>query len=279
MSNLSRPGGRVAEQVTSDQELNLQEAISRYVRSLADGKPDVAAEVTRFGRWFGGERMMRSLRPADIERYGEETSKNPVDASRRLESVRGFLAYAKKQGITESNLATHLRLRRTGSGDSSGDAAASDRIEVSVEGLAALQGELSSLTSRRPEIAEELRLAMADKDFRENAPLDAAREKQAHLEARIRELEATLKRAVVIESSHESTGRARMGSKITLLQLDTNQEKQYVLVGPGEVNAGQGRISVQSPVGRAVLNRGAGEEVEVTVPAGVRRFRIEAVES
>jgi transcription elongation factor GreA len=269
----------VAEQAISDQDLSLQEAISRYVRSLADGKPDVAAEVTRFGRWFGGDRPMRSLRPADIERYGEETSKNPVDASRRLESVRGFLAYAKKQGITETNLATHLRLRRTGVGDAAGDAATSDRIEVSADGLTALQAELGTLIARRPEIADELRLAMADKDFRENAPLDAAREKQAHLEARIRELEATLKRAVVIESTQDSTGRARMGSRITLLQLDTNQQKQYVLVGPGEVNAGQGRISVQSPVGRAVLNRGPGEEVEVMVPAGLRRFRIEAVES
>ena len=261
------------------QDLTLQEALSRYLRSVGEGKTEIAAAVTGFGRWFGTDRLMRTLRPADIERYGEETSKNSMDAARRLEAVRGFLAYAKKQGITETNLALHLRLRRSGAIDNSGDVLSSDRIEVSPEGLAALQSELTTLQARRPEIAEELRMAMADKDFRENAPLDAAREKQAHLEARIRELEATLKRATVIESGPETSGRARMGSRIRLRRLDTGQEVSYTLVGPGEVNAGQGRISVQSPVGRAVLNRSAGDDVEVTAPAGVIRFRLESVDA
>lgn len=265
----------MAEQLTQD--MTLQQAIERYLRTAAEGKPDVAAEITRFSRWFSGDRQMRTLRPSDIERYGEETSKNPVDAQRRLESVRAFLAYAKKEGIVDTNLGLHLRLRRTGSIDTSAAEHASDRIEVSAEGMAALQHELAELTSRRPQMAEELRLAMADKDFRENAPLDAAREKQAHLEARIRELEGTLKRAVVVESAAD--GRARMGSRIRLRRLDTNAELNYTLVGPGEVNAGQGRISVQSPVGRAVVNCVPGDEVEVSAPAGVIRFRLEAVES
>jgi transcription elongation factor GreA len=266
----------VTEQVISDP--TVQEALSRYLRTL-DGKPDVAEAVTRFGRWFGGERTMRSLRPADIERFGEETSKNPVDAARRLEAVRAFLTYAKKQSFTDSNLATHLRLRRTGATDNTNDTLGSDRIEMTAEGYAALESELTALQARRPEIAEELRMAMADKDFRENAPLDAAREKQAHIEARIRELEAILKRAVLVESGPEASGRARMGSRVRLRDLKSGRELQYTLVGPGEVNAGQGRISVQSPVGRAVVNRAAGDEVEVTAPAGVLRFRLEAVES
>lgn len=265
----------MTEQLTED--LTLHEAYTRYVRSLGEGKPDVAAEVTRFARWFGGERAMRSLRPSDIERYGEETSKNPVDAARRLESVRGFLAYSKKQGITDTNLGSHLRLRRSGGSDSANDAAAGDRIEVTAEGLLAMQTELAQLHSRRPQMAEELRLAMADKDFRENAPLDAAREKQAHLEARIRELEATLKRAVVVDSGPEASGRARMGSTIRLKNLATGQEVVYTLVGPGEVDAGKRRISVQSPVGRAVVNRAAGDEIVVTAPAGEIRFRLEGV--
>ena len=267
----------MAEQVTT--EMTLHEALNRYLRSAGEGKPNVAAAIAHFGRWFSTDRPMRSLRPADIERYGEETSKSAGEAQRRLEAVRGFLAYARKEGITDTNLALHLRLRRTGAVDSGDAAAASDRIEVTPEGFAALQSELAELQSRRPQMAEELRLAMADKDFRENAPLDAAREKQAHLEARIRELEATLKRAVVVESAPDESGRARMGSRIRLRRLDTGAEVQYTLVGPGEVNAGQGRISVQSPVGRAVVNCSPGDEVEVTAPAGVIRFKLEAVES
>lgn len=264
---------------TAIQDINLQEAIRRYLDALGEGKAQDAFDVRHFGRWFQSNPAIGSLRPVDIERYGEEASKNPVDAQRRLESVRAFLAYAKKQGFTEMNLATHLRLRRTGTGGGTSDVLASDRIEVTAEGLTALQSELTTLVARRPEMAEELRVAMADKDFRENAPLDAAREKQAHLEARIRELEATLKRATVVDTGPEASGRARMGSRIRLRRLDNNQEVSYTLVGPGEVNAGQGRISIQSPVGRAVVNRIPGEEVEVTAPAGLIRFRLEAVES
>ena len=268
------------------QDITLQQALNKYLHSLGEGKPDVAADVKRFVRWFDtwsstDSMLMRKLRPADIERFGEEASKNPVDASRRLESVRGFLAYSKKQGFTESNLATHLRLRRTGMSDSSGDQLASDRIEVTSEGLAALKAELATLLSRRPEIAEELKTAMADKDFRENAPLDAAREKQAHLEARIRELEATLKRAVVVETGPEASGRARMGSRVHLRDLASGQEVAYLLVGPGETGSGSAErpISVQSPVGKAVVNGAPGDEVEVETPGGKRRFRIESVES
>jgi transcription elongation factor GreA len=258
--------------------ITLQEAINHYLRSTRDGK-NIAPAIAHFARWFGSDRTLRSLRPADIERYGEETSKSSGEAPRRLEAVRAFLAYAKKEGYTDTNLALHLRLRRTGPADTGGDALAADRIEVSPEGLSVLQTELNELLSRRPEMAEELRLAMADKDFRENAPLDAAREKQAHLEARIRELEAILKRAVVIETATDAGGRARMGSRIRLRRLDNGQEIEYTLVGPGEVDARQRRISVQSPVGRAVVNCSPGDEVEVTAPAGVIRFRLEAVET
>ena len=266
----------MAEHANTD--LNVQEALNRYVRTSKEGGGNAQA-IQHFVRWFGADRVVRTLRPADIERYGEETSKSAGEAPRRLEAVRGFLAYAKKEGLTDTNLALHLRLRRTGAVDNTADHAASDRIELTAEGLNVLQTELAELVARRPEIAEELRAAMADKDFRENAPLDAAREKQAHLEARIRELEAILKRAVVVETTADAGGRARMGSRVRLRRLDNNQEVEYTLVGPGEVDPRQRRISVQSPVGRAVVNCAPGDELEVVAPAGVMRFRLEAVES
>lgn len=264
------------EQMTAT--TTLQEAVTHYLQSARDKKPDAQA-IAHFVRWFGPDRSVRSLQPADIERYGEEASKSSGEAQRRLESVRAFLTFAKKDGMTDTPLALHLRLRRSGTVDAATEGRDADRIEVSADGLSALQSELGELVSRRPQMAEELRLAMADKDFRENAPLDAAREKQAHMEARIRDLEATLKRAVVVESVGDSGGRARMGSRIRLRRLDTNAEIEYTLVGPGEVDAGMRRISVQSPVGRAVVNCTPGDEVEVTAPAGTIRFRLEAVES
>lgn len=269
----------MAEQLTSIP--TLQEALERYRGTLRESKMEDAQQLAHFSRWFGSNPLVGSVLPAQIEKYGEETSKDKLAAPKRLEAVRAFLTYAKKQGWTEGNLATHLRLRRTGGSDTATDAAGADRIEVSHEGLTALQAELDTLKARRPQIAEELRTAMADKDFRENAPLDAAREKQAHVEARIRELEATLKRATVVESGPEASGRARMGSRVTLTNLDEGRQVTYTIVGPGEKldDTTERKISVQSPVGRAIVNRAAGEVVEVAAPRGTIRFRLDAVES
>lgn len=268
----------MAEQSTS--ERTLQEALDQYRASLRDTKAEDAQQLAHFVRWLGDSSLpLARIRPAQIESYGETTSKDKLAAPKRLEAVRGFLAWAKKQGWTDTNLATHLRLRRTGGSDGGNDVAGGNRIEVSHEGLLKLQAELESLKLNRPAIAEELRTAMADKDFRENAPLDAAREKQAHIEARIRELEATLKLATVVESGPEASGRARMGSRVTLTNLDDGREVTYTIVGPGEMDAKERKISVQSPVGRAIVNHAPGEVVEVTAPRGTIRFRLDSVES
>ncbi|MGH2588377.1 MAG: hypothetical protein ACRDJE_25945, partial [Dehalococcoidia bacterium] len=96
----------MAEQVSTD--ISLQQAITHYLRSSRDGKPNAPA-LAHFARWFGADRVIRSLRPADIERYGEEASKSSGEAQRRLEAVRAFLAFARKEGMTDSNLALHLR--------------------------------------------------------------------------------------------------------------------------------------------------------------------------
>jgi hypothetical protein len=153
----------VNEQMTAT--TTLQEAVTQYLRTARDGKPHAQA-IAHFVRWFGPERSIRSLQPADIERYGEEASKSSGEAQRRLEAVRAFLAFAKKEGLTDSNLALHLRLRRTGPADTGAEGRDADRIEVTADGRSALQSELDELISRRPQMAEELRLAMADKDFR-----------------------------------------------------------------------------------------------------------------
>jgi transcription elongation factor GreA len=121
---------------------------------------------------------------------------------------------------------------------------------------------------------------MADKDFRENAPLDAAREHQAHLEGRIREIEATLRHAVIVgEGSPQSNARVGVGSAVLLRNLKSGTEVRYILVSPSEVNPAEGKISIVSPVGKALMERRAGEEVDVKAPAGTLRFRIESVEA
>ena len=102
------------EQMTAT--TTLQEAVTHYLQSARDKKPDAQA-IAHFVRWFGPDRSVRSLQPADIERYGEEASKSSGEAQRRLESVRAFLTFAKKDGMTDTPLALHLRLRRSGTVD------------------------------------------------------------------------------------------------------------------------------------------------------------------
>ncbi|MFQ6019664.1 MAG: GreA/GreB family elongation factor [Dehalococcoidia bacterium] len=152
-------------------------------------------------------------------------------------------------------------------------------MELTSAGHAALEAELKALGAQRPAIAEELRLAMSDKDFRENAPLDVAREKQAHLEGRIREIEVTLKNAVIHENRRRETASwVRLGSTVLLRNVSSGATVRYTIVGPNEADAQKGKISDASPVGRAILERRQGDEVEVEAPAGVMRFRIEQVE-
>jgi len=194
--------------------------------------------------------------------------------------VRRFLAFAKKAGYTPTNLATHLRLRKTAAARPSARGPAPKEVVLSEEQKRALTAELESLKAQRPKIVDDLQRAMADKDFRENAPLDAARQQQGFIEGRIRRLESTLEHAVVLEEG--ATGAddvVEIGSTVHLRNLASGAETTYTLVRPGEVNAAQGRISFESPVGRALLQRRAGDEVEVAVPSGTLRFRIERVKA
>jgi transcription elongation factor GreA len=98
-----------------------------------------------------------------------------------------------------------------------------------------IEAQLAELKAKRPVIAEKLREAMADKDFRENAPLDAARDEQAHLEMRIRDLEEKLRNAVIMDEEAKG-GRANVGSVVQVLNLKTEREQTFTLVSPNEVD-------------------------------------------
>jgi transcription elongation factor GreA len=258
--------------------VSIAEAAQRYLASLRPkARQDQAPEVWRFVDEMGRDTPLNRLRAVDLERYCERNS-TAADAQRRLETVRGLLNFARRHRYITENLASHVRVRRTvASGGNVTEPPAGDRVEMTAEGRTALERELEELRAQRPTIAEALRAAMADKDFRENAPLDAAREQQAHLEARIRELESLLKRAVVVERP-AAVNVARMGSRVRLRDLESGREVTYLLVGPGEVNAAEGKISVSSPVGRALMDRSEGEEVVVEAPARTFRYRIEQIE-
>jgi transcription elongation factor GreA len=279
-----RMGGRMAgeaEGVSAGggrEAVSLSQAAALFLSTLApEVRQQSQSEVYRFSRWYGADRPVRELRGHDVALYAESLGTATADVVRRAETLRSFLAFAKKEGLTTTNLATHLRLRKSPQTAEGAAAKVPAPSQLTAEGHASLSAELEALKAQRSGIAEELRLAMLDKDFRENAPLDAARERQAHVEGRIRQLEALLKHAQVIGGHTAPGAKSHVGSTVILRDLASGSAVRYVLVSPSEVSPAEGKISIASPVGKALLDRTAGDEVEISVPAGRLRFRIEEI--
>ncbi|HLB28818.1 MAG TPA: transcription elongation factor GreA [Dehalococcoidia bacterium] len=261
----------------AQESLTLAQLTARFLGSLpAEARQDSQADAYHFVRWCGADRPAAALTPYDIELYLESLGSGTADLERRLDAVRDFLAFAKKSGFVPKNLAPLVRRRRPASAKPS-RLGALEAAPMTAEGYEALKRDLETLKARRPQMAAELQRARADKDFRENAPLDAAREEQARLEGRIRYVESLLGRAVTVDHRGEEA-HVRLGSTIVLRNLTSGQALRYTLASPSEVNTAQGCISIASPVGKALLERRVGEEVEVIAPAGALRFRIEEIE-
>jgi transcription elongation factor GreA len=269
-----------------DTNVNFTEAVGRYALTLKpDDKQAQQQELNRFVRWFE-RRPMTELTAQEIERYQEEFEKTGAD-SRRLEPIKLFLAYAAKQGFTDINYGKFIRIKRVISRGGRAGAKAEQQVEIptgeilTAEGYQRLQEELDNLINvKRPEIAHDLFEARIDKDFRENAPYDAAKQHQAEVEARIRQLQGILARAQILEEGQaSSSGRIALGSKVKLRDLSDDEDLEYTLVSANEANPRLGRISIASPVGRALLDHAPGDTVEVEAPGGTMKYRIASVEA
>ncbi len=267
--------------MSTDDSLTLTEAATRYLADLAaPERQEGQQEITKFIRWCGADRLMSQLTAREIANYAEGMGTSTADPLKKLAPIKAFLAYAKRKGLTGINLGVHLRVKKGASVPGvPANVVPRQAITLTREGHQRMQAELAALKEERPRIAQELRDAWLDKDVRENAPLDAAKERQGQVEARIRELEAVLKAATILEKGvRADTARAELGSRVTVRDLASNEELKYTLVSPNEVDPARGRVSVVSPIGKALLDRSSGEVVEVIAPVGTMRYRIEAIE-
>lgn len=150
-----------------------------------------------------------------------------------------------------------------------------ERIPMTAEGHAALQAELKVLKSvERPSIIAAISEARSHGDLSENAEYHAAKEKQSFIEGRISELDDKLARADVIDVSKLSGGKVRFGATVTIADADTEEEQTYKIVGEDEADVKQGKISVTSPIARALIGKEEGDEAEVAAPAGARAYEI-----
>ncbi len=143
------------------------------------------------------------------------------------------------------------------------------------EGFAMLEAELKKRQSEdRPAIIEAIAEARAHGDLSENAEYHAAKEQQSHNEGRISELEDLLSRAEVIDISKLSGDTVKFGATVKIVDEETDEEKTYQIVGDQEADVKKGKISISSPIARALIGKAVGDSVEVAAPGGARDFEI-----
>lgn len=148
-------------------------------------------------------------------------------------------------------------------------------VILTYEGLKKLEEELEYLRgTKRKEVAERIKQALSFGDISENSEYDEAKNEQAQIEGRIAQLENMLKHARVIDEDEVNTDKVTLGCKVTLLDIEFDEEVEYMIVGSTEADPSRQRISNESPVGRALMDKKIGDEVEVNVPDGVIRFKI-----
>jgi transcription elongation factor GreA len=150
-----------------------------------------------------------------------------------------------------------------------------DGYAITQEGLEALRAELEQLeTVARREVAERIRTAREWGDLKENAEYHAAKEDQAHLETRILKLQERVRNATVVSAPSAQADIVAFGSTVTVRDAQSGREATYTLVGAAEASAREGKLSIESPVARALIGAKAGEDVRVETPSGARTFAV-----
>lgn len=149
---------------------------------------------------------------------------------------------------------------------------------LTAEGLKVLEAELEDLkVNKRKDVSQKIKEAREQGDLSENAEYDAAKDEQRDIEARITEIEAILKNAEVVGEEHDSDS-INIGWKVTLLDVEFDEEVEYKIVGSTEANSLKGKISNESPVGKAIIGHKAGDAVTVETEAGSFEYKIVAAE-
>ena len=276
--------------------------------------PDDLSRLRKFVTWCGVSTSMEAVPPFKIEEFLAAQTKTSQPPRLYMPALKAFFAYALEQGMVESDPMRVVRLPRgagsaakrstsatsvapprtaasstpSSNGDTSESGAGSgagtggvneEVVYLSRERLGAMQVELERLKNdERHRISQMLHEAIKDGDLSENAAYDDAKMRQGLLEARIRDLESKVRHAEIIEDQVGGSSGVGVGSNVRLVEVASGDQLDYQVVGPEETNPRSGKISHRSPVGRAILGKAAGDEVEVATPGGAVRYRIVSVD-
>jgi transcription elongation factor GreA len=259
-------------------KIELGKAATEYLLSLtAEDRQKTQLEINKFVRWYGEKRILGDLTAHEVESYAGQITASTIEPQEKLDPVKAFLSYTHKQKLTRANLSVHLKVKKTSTKMPVSGRHVPKKVSLTAQGFKDLKEELNALQNERPQITAEIRKAAADKDFRENAPLEAAKEYQGKVEARIKELEATLQAASIIDGKHVEDVIVTIGDTIVITDLAYNEQIQYTLVDSWEADPGKGKISVVSPIGQALLGHHKGDEIKVNAPAGVMKYKIDDI--
>jgi transcription elongation factor GreA len=154
-----------------------------------------------------------------------------------------------------------------------------ERVPMTIEGFRTLEAELQRLKSEeRPRIIQAISEARAHGDLSENAEYHAAKEQQGFNEARVADIEDRISRADVIDTSKLSGTTVKFGATLTLVDEDTDEKVKYKIVGDSEASVRDGKISISSPIARALIGKSKNDTAEVTTPKGSRSYQILKIE-
>lgn len=156
---------------------------------------------------------------------------------------------------------------------------AMEKVPMTIDGYRTLEAELQRLKSEeRPRIIQAISEARSHGDLSENAEYHSAKEAQGLNEARVADLEDKLSRAEVIDTSKLSGEKIKFGATVTLADEDSGDKVKYKIVGDQEANVREGKISISSPIARALIGKSKGESAEVTTPRGARSYEVLKIE-
>ena len=272
----------IIEETENISEINsLSDAFQFYVKTSSRKLNNTAQqEIGRMVRWLGPDRTVETITPSEIGVYSDEFAKrSSTDTSpQKVAHIKKFLAFLRSSEMTNSNLASHLRMKKSNVGKITKKLEDSkvQQINLTEAGYKDYEKQLKDYKSERPQLAEEVRRAAADGDIRENAPLDAAREKIEMVNSKIFEIESILKIANIIDNT-SGGDRIVIGSKVSVKNHNSNNNYDYQLVEANEANPLLGKISSVSPVGSAILGRRMGDEVTVSTPGGEQIYTIDSI--
>ena len=271
----------------SDQETDqLGPLFTRYVQSVGVTRlnGEEAQHLRRFVGWCGPDTRIAAIYPHQIQSYLDQVAASAADPKPCASALRTFFAHASKTGWIDDNPATGLRItKRSTKSDPRAAAAQTGNTFISRKRYDELSVELEQHKGEgRERISQLLHAAIKDGDLRENAAYDEAKYQQGMLEARIRELEQTLRTSTITEDNEQTADKnsaaadegIKIGMRVELELTDGSETLAYHLVGPSEVDPLEGRISYLSPVGASLLAKRAGDTVDVETPAGSETYRV-----